>query len=252
MTYSTVKVRQQGPVCFLQLHRPEQKNAISQLLVDECLDVVDRMPETATILVLEGLPDVFCSGADFGEISAHAGSGQPGADPETLYALWYRLATGPFCSVAHVKGKVNAGGVGFVAACDVVLADSTVEVSLSELLFGLYPACVLPFLMRRIGFQKAHYLTLMTKPVSAQQAKEWGLIDELGASSEELLRLHLLRLRRLTRATMASYKSNVTAIHPSLLEAKPTALAANRAMFTDPQNVANIQKFVQTGRFPWD
>nr|WP_269820011.1 enoyl-CoA hydratase-related protein [Bacillus velezensis] len=42
-------------------------------------------------------------------------------------------------------GVANAGGIGFVAASDIVIADDTAVFSLSELLFGLFPAMVLPF-----------------------------------------------------------------------------------------------------------
>jgi len=62
--------------------------------------------------------------------------------------LWLRLATVRTVTISHVRGKANAGGIGFVAASDIVLADETAQFSLSELLFGLYPACVLPFLIR--------------------------------------------------------------------------------------------------------
>jgi polyketide biosynthesis enoyl-CoA hydratase PksH len=79
--------------------------------------------------------------------------------------------------MSHVRGTSNAGGTGFVAASDIVIADNTAQFSLSELLFGLYPACVLPFLTKRIGFRKAHYLTLMTNPISVQQANAWNLVD---------------------------------------------------------------------------
>ena len=94
-------------------------------------------------------------------------------------------------SIAHVRGKANAGGIGFVAACDIVLADSAAVFSLSELLFGLMPACVLPFLVRRIGFAKANAMTLSTQPVGVQVAREWGLVDAFEENSDNLLRKHL-------------------------------------------------------------
>jgi hypothetical protein len=91
------------------------------------------------------MPEVFCFGADFKEIQKNfENKNQPGQqDPEPLYNLWLQLALGPFITIAHVQGKTNAGGVGFVAACDVVLCDEKAVFSLSELLFGLMPACVL-------------------------------------------------------------------------------------------------------------
>jgi polyketide biosynthesis enoyl-CoA hydratase PksH len=154
--------------------------------------------------------------------------------------------------VAHVRGKVNAGGMGFVAASDIVLADRSAQFSLSELLFGLFPACVLPFLIRRIGVQKAHYLTLMTKPIAVQEAQAWGLVDAHDADSASLLRTHLLRLRRLSKPAIARYKRYMHDLDRVLQHAKPLALAANREVFSDPENLKGIWRFVEQGKFPWE
>src|SRR6516162_468986 len=157
-------------MCFLQIDRPHANNTICSRLVTECNEVLSACEESATILVLSGSPEVFCFGGDFKAIARTSPKSQEQGDgPGPLYDLWLRLATCSYVTISHVRGKVNAGGVGFVAASDIVLADETAQFSLSELLFGLFPACVLPFLIRRIGFQKAHYFTLMAQPVSAKQ-----------------------------------------------------------------------------------
>ncbi len=166
--------------------------------------------------------------------------------------MWLRLATGPYVTISHVRGKANAGGVGFVAASDIVLADESAQFSLSELLFGLYPACVLPFLIRRIGFQKAHYLTLMTQPISARQACEWGLVDAFEPTSELLLRRHLQRLRRLSKGAIRQYKSYMRSISLPLQDVKAPAVAANREMFADADNLRAITRYIDEGLFPWE
>ncbi len=172
--------------------------------------------------------------------------------PGPLYDLWLRLATGPYITISHVRGKANAGGVGFVAASDIVLADTTAQFSLSELLFGLYPACVLPFLIRRIGFQKAHYLTLMTQPVTVAQAHEIGLVDAFEEQSEVLLRRHLLRLRRLSKTAIGRYKTYMNRISGPLAQLRAPAIAANLEVFSDPANLQAIGRFVEHGVFPWE
>jgi len=171
--------------------------------------------------------------------------------PGPLYDLWLRLATGSYVTVSHVRGKANAGGIGFVAASDIVLADETAVFSLSELLFGLYPACVLPFLVRRIGFQKANYLTLMTQPITVIQAREWGLVDAFESDSDALLRRHLIRLRRLSKTAIRRYKTHMGRINSSLAELKPIAVNANLEMFSDADNLNAIARYVQEGIFPW-
>ncbi len=251
--YQTLRVRQQDSVCFVQFYRPDANNTINAQLVAELHAVLKECEANANIVVLQGLPEVFCFGADFQQISTGVAQGHAGEnDPAALYDVWHQLAAGPYITIAHVTGKANAGGIGFVAACDIVLAEEGAQFSLSELLFGVYPACVLPFLIRRIGFQKAHYLTLMTQPISAQQAHSWGLVDAYEATGAGLLRKHLLRLRRLSKATIQRYKEYLGTLDGALTEHKPLAIAANKRLFADPQTLAGIARYVATGVFPWE
>jgi polyketide biosynthesis enoyl-CoA hydratase PksH len=236
-------------------------------MVVELSEVLNRLDESVTVLVLEGLADVFCFGADFAALreASLADTGTDAAaariasrersvalDPERLYDLWTRLVTGPFIVVSHVRGKATAGGVGFVAGSDIVIADETALFSLSELLFGLMPACVVPFLVRRIGFQRLHYMTLTTQPVGVAQAAAWGLVDAYEADSVSLLRTHLLRLRRVSRTGIARYKRFFAALGGSIEDDRAKALAANRQVFSDPENLAGIVRYVETGAFPWE
>ncbi|MCW9000650.1 MAG: enoyl-CoA hydratase/isomerase, partial [Kangiellaceae bacterium] len=192
---------------------------------------------------------------DFGSMSKAFDSGQDletDQSPEPLYDPWLRLASSSFITIAHVRGKANAGGIGFVAACDLVLAEDTAIFSLSELLFGLMPACVLPFLIRRMGYSKANYLTLMTQPIDALQAKEWGLVDACESNSTNLLRKHLLRLGRLNKNAISRYKTYMNQLDDSLTLNKTKALTANREVFSDSENLAKISRYINTGRFPWE
>lgn len=253
MSYKTIKVQFQESICFLQIDRPQAGNTINSQLVAELHDALSACEESATVIVLSGTPEVFCMGADFKAIAGASKSAFERDDgPEPLYDLWLRLASGPYVTISHVRGKVNAGGVGFVAASDIVLADESAQFSLSELLFGLYPACVLPFLVRRIGLQKAHYFTLMTQPVSARQACEWGLVDACEPLSEALLRRHLQRLRRLSKLSIRRYKGYASRISAPLQELKSAAVAANLEIFSDPGNLQAITRYVEQGVFPWE
>jgi polyketide biosynthesis enoyl-CoA hydratase PksH len=253
MSYQTIRVRFQEPICFIQFHRPERNNTINAELIDECHQSLDQCEESITVVVLEGTPEMFCFGADFQGMFEEMGRGQSQEhDPAPMYDLWERLATGPFITIAHVRGKANAGGVGFVAASDIALADETAQFGLPELLFGLLPACVLPFLVRRVGFQKAHYLTLTTQPISAQQAHAWGLVDAYEKQSESLLRKHLLRLRRISKTSIRQYKKYLSESNDLIAQLKPLALATNREAFSDTRNLAGIARYVEKGLFPWE
>jgi polyketide biosynthesis enoyl-CoA hydratase PksH len=253
MSYETIQVTIRNGVCTIRIDRPQANNAINTRLVEEftaALAECDSATLTppVSILVIEGSPTVFCSGGDFESIAA---ASEP-ADPAPLYDLWLRLTAGPYITVSVVRGRVNAGGLGFVAASDIVLADRTAAFSLSELLFGLFPACVLPFLIRRVGGQKAHYLTLMTRSFGAEDALAWGLVDALDDDVESLLRKHLLRLGRLAPPAIARYKRYRAELDASLKTSRGIALAANCQLFSQPEIQRNIRRYISESKFPWE
>jgi polyketide biosynthesis enoyl-CoA hydratase PksH len=252
LDYETLHVEITDTICRVRFDRIEAGNTINAQMIRE-FDALLRICEgdsssPVSILVLEGTKEVYCAGGDF-EATAETSTPE---DPEPLYDLWCRLATGPFVTISVVEGRANAGGMGFIAASDIVLAGNQATFSLSELLFGLFPACVLPFLIRRIGFQKANYLTLMTRPIGVEEATSWGLVDAAGDQVNTLLNQHLVRLRYLDKSAIARYKEYMAQGTEILKTQKPLALAANRDMFSDPEIQANIKRYVTELKFPWE
>ncbi|KPA17636.1 polyketide biosynthesis enoyl-CoA hydratase [Candidatus Magnetomorum sp. HK-1] len=253
MPYEHINVRFDQQICFLQFDRPDADNTMNQRMIDECIQVLALCEESATVIVFEGLAKIFCMGGDFSEVHQKLESKEKiEPNPEPLYNLWLQLTTGPFITISHVRGKANAGGIGFVAASDIALANESAVFSLSELLFGLFPACVIPFLIRRMGFQKANYLTLTTSPVSVQQAYDWGLIDAYDRNSELLLRKHLLRLRRFSKTAISRYKKYMSSIYDLPHKLKLEAIKANKEIFSDMRNLEGILRYVEEGKFPWE
>jgi len=238
---------------FLQIHCPDTRNSLDRTLLKDFKHALDTLDGDTRVVVIQGLPDAFCFGMDLATVvNSEMSRFEALSVAELLYSVWERLATGPFVSIAVVEGAANAGGVGFVACCDIVLAGPRATFSLSELLFGLYPACVLPFLNKRIGVQKANYMTLMTTPIEVKGAHDWGLIDAFSDDPADLLRKHLLRLRLLSRENVEQYKRYSNALPGSLSEAKGMAVSENAKMFSDPQRLKLIGKFITTGSFPWE
>lgn len=251
--YKTIKIRIEQEIAYLQIHRPDANNAINDILVDELSYALSVLSTRIKIIVLEGLDDVFCMGADFKVMQqAIVNNSEIEQNPEAIYALWLQLAQGDFISIAHVRGTTNAGGVGFIAACDIVICEERSTFSLSELLFGLMPACVLPFLIRKVGKAKAHYMTLMTQPVSAKDACDWGLVNSYDENSQNLLRKHLLRLRLISKKAIKQYKNYSNSLDDSLNISMPFAIEANKKVFSDPDNLEKIERYVSTGLFPWE
>ena len=111
---------------------------------------------------------------------------------------------------------------------------------------------MLPFLIRRVGFQRAHYLTLTTQAVSVEKAHGWGLVDAWDVQGEVLLRKHLLRLRCLSKEAIRSYKEYMNELHPAPAGQRAVALEGNRRIFSDPRNIAAIARYVKEGLLPWE
>ena len=171
---------------------------------------------------------------------------------EGYMALLKRLAASPKVIVSKVDGRVVAGGVGIAAASDLVIASGRAEFSLSEALWGILPCCVLPFLIRRVGFQKAYAMTLTTRPVSAAEAAAMHLVDELTETPDEAIRRLLLRLGLLEDETILELKRYFQKMWILSPEMERVAVAEISRLVAKPRVKQGIANFVATGRFPWE
>lgn len=251
MDYQTLRLRAQPGVQFVQLYRPEADNALNRRLCQELTALFAALEADAdvSIVVLEGLPQVFCSGMDFQEFLQQT----PGEDAPLVdfFATLQQVSESSKVIVSKVTGKVNAGGVGLVAACDLVIADEGATFALSELLFGLLPAVVLPLLRRRVGHQRAKLLALSTQPISASEAHRWGLVDLYGPDPDRLLFPYLQRWRRLSSATIRTLKCYMNQLQPIDQATQNLAITTNAELMTDPAVRDGIRGYVEEGILPW-
>ena len=89
-------------------------------------------------------------------------------------------------TVAAINGAAIGGGMGFLGACDIVIASSAAVFSLSEVRLGLVPACISPFLLRRAPAGALRRWMLSGERFDAAAAQGIGLVDKV-TSPEELL-----------------------------------------------------------------
>lgn len=242
-------------VTRLRMARPERGNSLNAAMVEELTAAVDaaERAEDCRTLVLEGAPGVFCTGMDFqATVADPLGTTVEAAGIAPYYRLLTRLTRSPKVVVALVDGKVMGGGVGLAAASDFVLCSPRSEFSLPEALWGLLPCCVLPFLLRRIGFQKAYTLSLGTRPVSAESAAEMHLVDEVGEDLEAALRRLTLRLHLLHPQTVVDLKAYFRDLAPIPDDWERRAVAEITRLSEQPRVRENIANFVNHGRFPWE
>jgi methylglutaconyl-CoA hydratase len=169
----------------LTLDRPEVRNALSSELMaalDASLVEWAADPKVR-VVVFTGRGNVFCAGADLRSMKSRKDEGEDAnrLDAREMGGLFHRIASFPKPTVAAVNGAAIGGGVGLLAACDLVLAVETARFQFSEVRLGLVPAVISPFCIRRLGAVRARRLFLTGERFDAASALAWGLVDRLAA-----------------------------------------------------------------------
>ena len=236
-------------VTTVRFHRPDAANALDGEMLETVERGLDEAARRSGVLIMSGLPDVFCTGADLVAVSSEAAGAH---QPDYLFDLWTRMISGDVIVVTHVRGKTAAGGVGFVAASDFVVSDQLATFALPEMLFGLMPAMVLPFLAHRIGARRAHTLAISTRTIDASTALSWGLVDEMGERSDVLLARLLNRLCRIPRDGVAPLKRFSADVICSTKAARPHAIEANLSRFADPLVRKRMAAYANDNLMPWE
>jgi polyketide biosynthesis enoyl-CoA hydratase PksH len=253
-TETLVLTRSPG-VITARISRPTRANSINSQLIRELHRVLDETERSSDckMMVLEGEPGVFCTGMDFREAAQEPSINAGAAVGISEYMeLLNRFTLSPKIIVTLVDGKVIAGGVGFVAASDFAIATPRSEFSLSEALWGLLPCCVIPFLIRRTGFQKAYSMTLTTRTLSAEEARSVQLVDEVSSAPEESLRKLWLRLNLLETETVRDLKTYFRKMWIMTPEMQSAAVTEITRLAGLPRVRQNLQNYVQLGKFPWE
>ncbi len=253
-TYTTIKVSEQKGALTIQLYRPEANNSINATLMKEIRTALAHAESNNEIkvVILEGRPDNLCTGMDFKAVSDGSSEALMGGDSNEYYEALKYFSLCSKIIIAKVEGKVNAGGIGLVAASDIVVADTKATFGLSEALFGLLPACVMPFLIRRIGYQKALWMTLTTQGISAERAFQIGLVDELSTNVHDTVRKNLLRLTRLETDTIKDLKEYISKLWIINEQTQKLAVDKITSLIGSEKVQSNIKNFIQNGKFPWD
>ena len=208
--YQTLKAEKRGPVLHLRLVRPRVKNAFNPDLIRELRQAVREAEAdpSSRLIVLRGEGGTFCSGGDLNWMKASLAftPEENRRDAEDLYALFEALDRCPLPVVGVIEGFALGGGVGLVSVCDYALALRGTLFSLSEVRVGLVPACIGPFVLRKIGPSHARALFLSSERFDADRALAIGLVHEVAHDAAALEKA----LARLT---------------DSLLSASPNALS---------------------------
>jgi methylglutaconyl-CoA hydratase len=170
-------------VLTLTLDRPEVGNAISPDLVAGMGTALAAAADdpAVRVVVVTGAGRHFSAGADLGYMKSMRGAGHESnvADAKRTQTLFAKLADLPKPVVARVQGAARGGGVGLVAAADVVVASRAATFAFTEVRLGIIPAMISPFVLPRLGEARMRRLFLTAETFDADQALAWGLADHV-------------------------------------------------------------------------
>ncbi len=201
---ATVRVSHSGATAILRLDRPASGNALDQeLIADLTRAVVEAPGRGARAIVLIGEGKHFCAGADLRGLLAGATAPVAArvAEAQHLAALYAAILRCPLLTVAAVHGAAYGGGAGLAGACDLVIASPTARFMFSEVRLGFVPALISVFLPRRLPVSRLMALFLDPRPLSGEEARVAGLVDEV---SEDPLGAALSRAASVAAAAAPS------------------------------------------------
>ena len=170
----------EGPVATITLDSPHNRNALSRRLLTELAEHLARADALADVrvVVLESAGRVFCSGADLSE----AAGGSMAQGTQAIVDVMRSIVTLSKPVVARVAGPVRAGGIGLVAACDIVVAAEEASFALTEVKLGLTPAVISLTVLPRLTSRDAAYTCLTGETFGGAEAARMGLATQAVAA----------------------------------------------------------------------
>jgi len=182
---SSLNLSTHGGVHTITLSRPEVRNAFNDAVIAELKNAFLSVAQDARVrcVVLAAEGPAFCAGADLNWMRRMADYSRAEnlADAGELAAMLRAIYECPQPTIARVQGDVYAGGMGLVAACDMVVSVDTANYCLSEVKLGLIPATISPYMIRAMGTRAAHRYFLTAERFSAAEAHRIGLVHEVVA-----------------------------------------------------------------------
>lgn len=178
MRWQHIAPRQEGVRFTIELSRPERRNALSLEMMAEVEKALGSLPDEVRVVVLAASGPAFSAGHDLGEMVGR---------PDGFYAELFSVCTDmmeaigsiPQPVIARVHGVATAAGCQLVASCDLAVASSEAWFATPGVRIGLF--CTTPAvpLVRAIGRKRAMEMLLTARPVDADTALAWGLVNRV-------------------------------------------------------------------------
>lgn len=187
-TFTTINIGIEEGVATVMLNRPGIRNAFNETMIRELIaafHLVEKDPEVRVIL-LRGEGKSFCAGADLNwmrDVASYSYN-QNYEESFRLSQCFYTIYTCNKPTIALVHGAAIGGANGLLAACDIALCDQDTVFSLSEVKIGIVPACISPYVIKRVGEYGARELMLTGRRISGTEAEKYRLVNKSLPESE--------------------------------------------------------------------
>ncbi|RKX27774.1 MAG: enoyl-CoA hydratase/isomerase family protein [Candidatus Zixiibacteriota bacterium] len=183
MNLTTITYEKKDRQALVTFNRPEIHNAFNGIVLTEMAEVFEDInsDDDIRVVLLTGAGKSFCAGADLnwmrGVIKQTFDENL--AESNALADLFYSIYTCKRPVIGRVNGAAIGGGTGFVAVCDIAIAARSAVFSFSEVKIGVVPACIGPYVIRKIGEGKTRELFITGERMNGDRAYEVGLVNRV-------------------------------------------------------------------------
>jgi methylglutaconyl-CoA hydratase len=180
--YTTIDFNASHGIANIILNRPEIRNAFNEVMISELTDAFQKAGkmEDIRVIILRGEGKSFCAGADLNwmrDVSNYSYE-QNYAESYRLSECFYAIYSSPKPTIAVVHGAAIGGANGLLAACDIAVCDNETVFSLSEVKIGIVPACISPYVIKRVGEYGARELMLTGRRINGTEAENYKLVNK--------------------------------------------------------------------------
>lgn len=209
MEYEKITFDVDGSIATVTFNRPDAANAMDRQLMYELMHVAIRCDEDRSVraVVVTGAGDRFFSaGGDLGAFRQAEGEAGALLKEMTTYfhAAISRFARMDAPLISAVNGMAAGAGFSFVAASDLVVAADNARFVSAYTASSLTPdGSSTYFLPRLVGTRRAMELMLTNRRLSASEALEWGLVNQVVPAADLLPTAHRLAAELASGATLS-------------------------------------------------
>ena len=182
LNFQATKIKESNNILTITLNRPEKKNALNNVMVNEIcyLLAYAKQERAGRVVIIAAEGDIYCAGADLRREKSE--SNVPKLEGADDISLMLRHLYKPV--ICKIQGSVLAGALLMVTNSTHAVAVKEAKFSAPEILRGLWPHMVMAGLFRVMPKRAGLDFVMRGQPIDAKKAKEWGLINELVEPNE--------------------------------------------------------------------